>query len=116
TPDPASQATFDAFLTKPVRRVDLLECLHHMITGIKKPPAKTLRDTMTHRPAGVIAGRVLVAEDNEISRMLAVTLLRSAGYAVAIAEDGAQAIEAVRDADFDVVLMDVQMPNVDGVQ
>jgi signal transduction histidine kinase/CheY-like chemotaxis protein/HPt (histidine-containing phosphotransfer) domain-containing protein len=116
TPDPASQATFDAFLTKPVRRVDLLECLHHMITGIPKPPAKTLRDTMAHRPAGVIAGRVLVAEDNEISRMLAVTLLRSAGYAVAIAEDGAQAIEAVRDADFDVVLMDVQMPNVDGVQ
>lgn len=48
------------------------------------------------RPPGPATGRILVAEDNAINRLLAVTLLQGAGYDVSIAVDGAEAIEAVR--------------------
>jgi two-component system sensor histidine kinase/response regulator len=60
-------------------------------------------------------GRVLLAEDNPVNIDLATMILEGAGYTVDVAEDGAQAIEAVRQQRYDVVLMDMQMPNVDGL-
>jgi two-component system, sensor histidine kinase and response regulator len=59
-------------------------------------------------------GRILVAEDNAINRLVAVGLLQSLGYAVQTAEDGRQALEAVRAGPFDLVLMDLHMPEIDG--
>ncbi len=59
-------------------------------------------------------GRVLVVEDNAINRMVAVGLLQDLGCAVATAEDGRQAVEAVRREDYDLVLMDLHMPELDG--
>jgi CheY-like chemotaxis protein len=57
---------------------------------------------------------VLVAEDNPINRLVAVGLLQSLGYEVQTAEDGRQAVEAVRRERFDLVLMDLHMPELDG--
>ena len=59
---------------------------------------------------------VLVVEDNEVNRKVAKAFLEHAGHAVAICADGAQAVEAVREGDFDVVLMDIRMPGMDGVE
>lgn len=59
---------------------------------------------------------VLVAEDNEVNRKVAKAFLEHAGHAVAVCGDGRQAVEAVRDGDFDVVLMDIRMPGMDGVE
>jgi PAS domain S-box-containing protein len=59
-------------------------------------------------------GRVLVAEDNAINRLVAVGLLESLGYAVQTAETGRQAVEAVGREPYDLVLMDVHMPELDG--
>jgi two-component system sensor histidine kinase/response regulator len=59
-------------------------------------------------------GRILVAEDNAINRLVAVGLLERLGYAVATVETGQQAVERVRADDFDLVLMDVHMPEMDG--
>jgi len=59
---------------------------------------------------------VLVAEDNEVNRKVAKAFLEHAGHAVATCSDGAQAVEAVREGDFDVVLMDIRMPGMDGVE
>jgi PAS domain S-box-containing protein len=59
-------------------------------------------------------GRVLVAEDNAINRLVAVRLLESLGYEVHTAEDGRQAVEAVWRECYDLVLMDVHMPELDG--
>lgn len=59
---------------------------------------------------------VLVVEDNEVNRKVAKAFLEHAGHAVAICPDGAQAVEAVREGDFDVVLMDIRMPGMDGVE
>src|SRR5258708_838925 len=61
-------------------------------------------------------GGILLVDDNETNRLFATTLLNTMGYTVETAEDGAQAIEAVRLGFYDAVLMDVQMPGVDGVQ
>jgi signal transduction histidine kinase/CheY-like chemotaxis protein len=60
--------------------------------------------------------RVLVAEDNAINQRLVVALLRKAGHDATVVENGHQAVAAVRDGDYEAVLMDVQMPNLDGVE
>ena len=59
---------------------------------------------------------VLVAEDNSVNQRLALRLLEKRGHRVKIVGNGAQAIEALAQDDFDVVLMDVQMPEMDGFQ
>lgn len=58
--------------------------------------------------------RVLVAEDNPVNRMLIGTMLERMGHSVSAVENGARAVEAVRDGGYDIVLMDMQMPEMDG--
>ena len=67
-------------------------------------------------PTGPDVGamRILVAEDNAVNRLLISTRLRRAGHHVVLVEDGVQAVQAVKDGDFDLVLMDMQMPELDG--
>ncbi|MBY6261881.1 PAS domain S-box protein [Azospirillum sp. 412522] len=65
--------------------------------------------------AGAAGLHVLVAEDNEINRDIVVTMLRRAGHRVTAVEDGLQAVRLVEEGGFDLVLMDVQMPVMDGV-
>ncbi|MBY6261784.1 response regulator, partial [Azospirillum sp. 412522] len=60
--------------------------------------------------------RVLVVEDVEMNRLLAVTLLKQAGHSVAAVGDGAQAVEAVKREEFDAILMDINMPVMDGLE
>jgi CheY-like chemotaxis protein len=67
-------------------------------------------------PVDLSGVRVLVAEDNSTSRMLAVRLLSQNGAEVKTAQDGFQALEALASEPFDLVLMDVQMPVMDGIQ
>jgi len=59
--------------------------------------------------------RILLVEDNGPNRLVATALLKSAGYALEIAQDGAEAVEKSKAHDFDVILMDVQMPKLDGI-
>jgi CheY-like chemotaxis protein len=60
--------------------------------------------------------RILLAEDNAINVKLAVRLLEKHGHAVTVANDGVEAVAAVKEGEFDVVLMDVQMPNMSGLE
>ena len=60
--------------------------------------------------------RILLAEDNKINQQLVTMLLRKAGHQVDVADNGEVAVEAVNKGEYDVVLMDVQMPILDGVQ
>jgi CheY-like chemotaxis protein len=60
--------------------------------------------------------RILVAEDHEINRQFVAALLHKAGHHATVVANGRQAVDAVRDSDYDVVLMDVQMPDLDGVE
>jgi signal transduction histidine kinase/ActR/RegA family two-component response regulator len=64
----------------------------------------------------VAALRILLAEDNPINQKLAIALLRKRGHVVVLATNGREAVELVGGGEFDVVLMDVQMPEMDGLQ
>lgn len=58
--------------------------------------------------------KILVAEDNEVNQMIASHLLNSLGHKFAIVDDGADAVEALKESEFDLILMDIRMPNVSG--
>ena len=63
-----------------------------------------------------MALRLLVAEDNAVNRQLAVALLAKLGYEADVVENGREALDALERVTYDVVLMDVQMPELDGLE
>ena len=73
-------------------------------------------DMRSRRTDGVTPVRVLLAEDNPVNQKLAQRLLERAGHTVTLVDNGRLAVEAVSANSFDVVLMDVQMPNMDGLE
>lgn len=86
--------------------------------SFRLPGKAELRQLDEHAATRAIApesARVLVVEDNAVSRHLAVALLEKEGCWVTCAEDGRQAVDAVRGDNFDLVLMDLQMPILDGL-
>src|SRR5256885_16377917 len=80
-------------------------------------PARTETDEqdLLLRHPGVRKIHVLVAEDNAINQRVVCTMLDLGGHRWTIANDGAQAVDAVQRSPFDIVLMDVQMPTMDGL-
>ncbi|OHB30254.1 MAG: hypothetical protein A2790_05445 [Phenylobacterium sp. RIFCSPHIGHO2_01_FULL_69_31] len=105
----------DAALARPVRRRVLVEALESLLGGGAAESAA--------RPAAVeeaeavaCSGRVLLAEDNPVNTMVAVTVLQAMGCDVDTVTNGADAVEAVTNGAYDVVLMDVHMPQMDGLE
>jgi len=80
------------------------------------PAAEAARTPSAPAAAGLDGLRVLVVEDNATNRLVATKILEGLGAEVATAEDGVAGVEAVRTEAFDLVLMDVQMPRMDGVE
>ncbi|MGH6981157.1 MAG: response regulator, partial [Stellaceae bacterium] len=103
----------DAVLTKPLRQQVLSECLAKVFGR------ETADDGTVAAPAGQKAARplhVLLAEDNKINQQVARAIMVKAGHTVEIAANGEEAVSALCRGSFDVVLMDIQMPVMDGVQ
>ena len=110
----------EAILEKPVRYQELLDTLINIYGAQNKMPVAKI---VTAAGASAIsqgkknAGlHILLAEDNKINQEYASLLLKKAGHKVTIAENGHQAVDALRGADFDLILMDIQMPELDGIQ
>jgi CheY-like chemotaxis protein/nitrogen-specific signal transduction histidine kinase len=104
-----------AYLVKPVRQSELLD----LICKSLQPIAPNLGEIPRVRNAPRRAdspSRVLIAEDNMVNQTLARRLLEKRGYAVSVVGDGRAALEAVNRESFDIVLMDVQMPSMDGFE
>ena len=99
-----------ASMTKPVQLSRLRATLHDII-GTRRE-ATTL--PVPHTPAG--RGRILVVEDGEINQLVAVGILEHLGYTAEVADDGLGALSAMGRTRFDAVLMDVQMPGMDGFE
>jgi len=106
-----------AYLLKPVKQAQLADALRAVLgQAIDASTAPTARLITRHVLAEQKGPRILLVEDNPINRKLAVALLNRAGYSVATAENGRRAVEAVKRETFGVVLMDVQMPEMDGYE
>ena len=109
-------------LSKPIRQSSLLDAIMETARGLPDSPTRRLADSQTRRPADSPAGvchagaRILLAEDNEVNQMVVEEMVRMAGASCEIAANGQQAVNALIDRDFDLVLMDCQMPDVDGYE
>jgi signal transduction histidine kinase/DNA-binding response OmpR family regulator len=111
-----SRRFVDALLMKPVREQSLLDAFAALF-GTASPVKSMAPGADPEATRGAApALRILLAEDNKINQRLITMLLRKEGHVIAIVENGQQAVDAVRDEAFDIVLMDVQMPILDGVQ
>ena len=110
--DVASPVGFDAILTKPIRRHQLVAALERLFDVERAPVAAAVQ---VARPTIQRGLKLLLVEDNRINQMVAATLLEADGYLVTIAEDGLQALEKAAQDRFDAILMDVQMPRLDGI-
>ncbi len=108
-----TQGLFDTELTKPLR----LGELHRVLTGCADEDTETFTGTNVFPPAmslPALVGRVLVVEDQPLNREVAIGILASLGLQAQTANDGRQALEMLQKQHFDVVLMDCEMPVMDG--
>jgi signal transduction histidine kinase/DNA-binding response OmpR family regulator len=101
---------FAARLPKPVRESQLLACA----TTLLMPAVPATVAAADPAPVGQV--RVLVAEDNRVNQLVARRMLEKAGVDVVVVENGRQALEALQREAFDLVFMDVQMPEMDGYE
>src|SRR5690606_30487590 len=103
-------------LSKPIKIGALYDALLRIFGAAGAPPAEPKPAAPRHSLAESYPLRILIAEDNLVNRKLALRLLQRLGYEADVAEDGQQAVGMVRVTAYDVVLMDVQMPVLDGLE
>ena len=103
------------YLTKPMSRADLLEALGTVLAGPEETttPEVVTRHTIAESRRAV---RVLLAEDNPVNQQVAVAMLVKRGHEVHVAANGREAVDAITQREYDVVLMDIQMPEMDGFE
>jgi PAS domain S-box-containing protein len=116
--DLAKQLDISGYLVKPVKRLDLREALLQILgradaaaerISRRTPEVQLVREQETPRPL-----RILLVDDSEDNRLLILAYLKKLPYTVDIAENGAEAVERVKKNDYDLILMDMQMPVMDG--
>jgi CheY-like chemotaxis protein len=109
---------FSAFLTKPIKQSQLFDTLVGLFVELDEE--KKQETSQRFKPDPEMARRhplrILLAEDNAVNQKLALRLLEQMGYRADVAANGLEAIQAVERQNYDVVLMDVQMPEMDGLE
>ena len=103
------EAGIDVCLHKPVRQNELATALAGLFEASPDVAAEVPQPATPAR-----TGRVLLAEDNAVNRAVASAMIKSSGYTLRVAENGLLALQAFAEERFDVVLMDCQMPEMDG--
>jgi len=102
-----------AYLVKPVSAGDLLRSI---VTVLAKAVVEAPRRAGSPAPAAGTARRILLAEDNQVNLFVALAMLQQAGHAVTVAANGREALREFHSGTFDLVLMDVQMPEMGGLE
>jgi two-component system sensor histidine kinase/response regulator len=114
---------FTDYLTKPVRRAELRAAVARSLTSHRQLPSLCTVEPSYKRPIDDVAQsrplrslRILLAEDNPVNQRLAARMLEKEGHEVAVAANGREALAAWLKKPFDLILMDMQMPEMDGFQ
>ncbi len=113
-----NKAVIDCYMTKPVRQSDLYDAIATTMLLGRQPVKRLTRPAAASAPAipERLGGRVLVAEDNPVNQQVAAAMLESLGVDFAVAANGLLALEQLAAGRFDLVLMDCQMPEMDGFE
>ncbi len=107
---------FSAYLTKPINQSDLLDAIRLSLYPTKKSEEQTQLITKHSLHESSLHFRILLAEDNEINQKLAVRLLEKKGYRVTVANNGQEVLSIWKKNPVDLILMDIQMPKIDGLE
>ncbi len=109
-------AGFATCLTKPIKPAQLFESLIRVVSGMRTAPAAKAAPKLDPKLSTRMPLRVLLCDDNLINQKVATRLLGQMGYAPTIAGNGIEALQAIETAPFDLVFMDVMMPEMDGLE
>jgi signal transduction histidine kinase/DNA-binding response OmpR family regulator len=109
---------FAAYLTKPVKKTHLYECLTKVVSGNapqkhEPTPGLVTKHSVADESKGKI--RILLAEDDKTNQKVALHILKNLGYQADIVSNGQEAVNALETVPYDLVLMDVNMPEMDGL-
>ncbi len=110
------QLGIQAYLTKPIARADLVEAVGTVLAGTASAPGAADLVTRHSIAESRHALRVLLAEDNPVNQQVATAMLLKRGHHVDVASNGREAVDAVAREPYDVILMDIQMPEMDGFE
>jgi CheY-like chemotaxis protein len=105
-----------AYLLKPINQQQLLETVCASLqknAGVQPRPSLLTRHSIRESARRI---NILLAEDNLINQKMAISVLQKMGHTVTVAQNGKQALEGAEKEQFDLILMDVQMPEMDGLE
>ena len=108
------QGLFSAKMNKPLKQSQLYRTLTRVVAPLNA--AKTQNAPQPDAAAASPALRILLAEDNPVNQRVALLVLKRLGYSADVASNGLEALEMLRNQPYDVVLMDVRMPEMDGLE
>ena len=111
----AEQASFENVLIKPVTASMLFDSVVQALTDVRSPAREPRAAPPEIDLSSVYGARILLVEDNELNREVALGLLEDAHLAIDQAENGAVAVQQLSKNDYDLILMDMQMPEMDGI-
>jgi CheY-like chemotaxis protein/HPt (histidine-containing phosphotransfer) domain-containing protein len=117
----SGEVGFAAYLVKPVRQSDLFDCLANVLAGSAADAAPAPGSQAATRREAIEANRrattrILLAEDNITNQQVALGILKKLGMRADAVADGAEAIRSLETIPYDLVLMDMQMPEMDGME
>jgi CheY-like chemotaxis protein len=105
-----------AYATKPVRQSELQQVISRLLGEKEAATPLITRQTLAGVRNATISLRILVAEDNAVNQKLVARLLEKRGHCVTLVGNGLEALDALEQKSYDLVLMDVQMPELDGFE
>jgi PAS domain S-box-containing protein len=114
--DRARQTGVDSVLSKPAKQALLYEAVSQAVGKTVKSNSQPTRSEFDQLVAPTVPLRILLVEDNIVNQKVALRILERLGYRADVAANGVEAIEAVRRQDYDVILMDIHMPEMDGLE
>ncbi|GJL62468.1 MAG: hypothetical protein NPIRA04_11220 [Nitrospirales bacterium] len=119
----AQQSGFIGYLRKPIHQSQLYHCLTMAIDPnaqrdrqLTRSPSESLSHLQFHKENPQSPLQILLAEDNQVNQKVAVGMLKKLGHQIDVAYNGQEALQAVEEKIYDLILMDCQMPEMDGFQ